>query len=325
MVTDVLPQIIWSTLPDGYQDYANAQWYAFAGVPVGSTVGDAWTGMLHPDDRERAWGVFRHSLASGAPYEVEYRLRRHDGVYRWTLGRALAVRNPDGTIERWIGTCTDIDERKKAEERAALVLREMNHRITNVFAVLGSLMGMEARQAGSAADLADAMQARLVALSAAHTLVTAGPSTDLLGSGPAGLFAMIRNIVAPYQNETGTRLQITGEDCPVDQRAATPVSLIFHELATNAVKYGALSVVGGTVEIAATHGGEVIALEWKESGGPTVENPIDQTGFGTKLADMMVKRHLEGSIERLWNEDGLVVRLTINIATLVAKIPVTLS
>jgi PAS domain S-box-containing protein len=114
---DAMPQMIWSTLPDGSHDYYNAQWYEFTGVPAGSTDGDAWNGMFHPDDRERAWDVWRHSLATGAPYEIEYRLRHHTGQYRWTLGRALPVRDVEGQIIRWVGTCTDIHEPKQTAER----------------------------------------------------------------------------------------------------------------------------------------------------------------------------------------------------------------
>ena len=93
-----MPQMIWSTLPDGSHDYYNAQWYVFTGVPEGSTDGEGWNDMFHPDDQDRAWGVWRHSLETGEPYEIEYRLRHRSGEYRWTLGRALPVRGEDGAI-----------------------------------------------------------------------------------------------------------------------------------------------------------------------------------------------------------------------------------
>ena len=98
--------MVWSTLPDGYHDYYNAKWYEFTGVSRGSTDGDEWNGMFHPDDQERAWTVWRRSLATGEPYHMEYRLRRHDGAYRWIReifvarfaadGAFLAVRVPAG-------------------------------------------------------------------------------------------------------------------------------------------------------------------------------------------------------------------------------------
>ena len=116
ILADAMPQMVWSTLPDGNHDYYNARWYAFTGTRAGQTDGDGWNGMFHPDDRERAWARWNHSLASGDPYEIEYRLRRFDGEYRWTLGRAAPLRDHAGRITRWFGTCTDIDDQKRAAE-----------------------------------------------------------------------------------------------------------------------------------------------------------------------------------------------------------------
>ncbi|CAA9403932.1 MAG: Multidomain signal transduction protein including CheB-like methylesterase, CheR-like methyltransferase and BaeS-like histidine kinase, partial [uncultured Ramlibacter sp.] len=115
-IADAMPQMVWSTLPDGYHDYYNQQWYEFTGVPPGSTDGEAWSGMFHPDDQAQAWEVWRHSLKTGERYEIEYRLRHRSGEYRWVLGRALPVRNEQGGIVRWMGTCTDIHEQKQVRD-----------------------------------------------------------------------------------------------------------------------------------------------------------------------------------------------------------------
>jgi PAS domain S-box-containing protein len=115
-IADAMPQMVWSTLPDGYHDYYNQQWYDFTGVPPGSTDGEAWNGMFHPEDQSHAWEVWRHSLETGKPYEIEYRLRHRSGEYRWVLGRALPVRNEQAEIVRWMGTCTDIHEQKQVRD-----------------------------------------------------------------------------------------------------------------------------------------------------------------------------------------------------------------
>lgn len=115
ILADAMPQMVWATRADGYHDYYNARWYEFTGMPDGSTDGAEWNGMFHPDDQERAWKLWRHSLATGEPYQIEYRLRHRSGQYRWTLGRALPIRNEAGEIERWFGTCTDISEIKEVE------------------------------------------------------------------------------------------------------------------------------------------------------------------------------------------------------------------
>lgn len=115
-VADAIPQLVWSTLPDGYHDYYNRQWYEFTGMRPGSTDGEGWNGMFHPDDQSRAWATWRHSLATGDTYEIEYRLRHRSGEYRWVLGRALPVRDDSGRILRWMGTCTDIHEQKRGRD-----------------------------------------------------------------------------------------------------------------------------------------------------------------------------------------------------------------
>lgn len=99
-----------------FHDYYNQRWYDFTGVPVGSTDGEAWNGMFHPEDQAIAWKVWSHSLATGEPYEIQYRLRHRSGEYRWTLGRALPVRDEAGKILRWMGTCTEIHGQKMTEE-----------------------------------------------------------------------------------------------------------------------------------------------------------------------------------------------------------------
>ena len=115
-ITDSINQMIWSTLPDGYHDFYNQRWYDFTGVPKGSTDGEAWNGMFHPDDRDRAWSRWRNSLETGDLYEIEYRLLHRSGDYRWVLGRAVALRSEGGKIIRWFGTCTDIQDIVEARE-----------------------------------------------------------------------------------------------------------------------------------------------------------------------------------------------------------------
>ena len=115
-IANAMPQMVWSTLPDGYHDYYNQQWYEYTGMPPGSTDGDNWNGMFHPEDQPHAWSVWHHSLRTGEPYEIQYRLRHRSGEYRWVLGRALPVRGETGEIIRWMGTCTDIHDQRMAQE-----------------------------------------------------------------------------------------------------------------------------------------------------------------------------------------------------------------
>lgn len=114
-IANSIDQMIWSTRPDGFHDYYNDRWYEFTGVPYGSTDGEGWNGMFHPQDQERAWAVWRRCLETGEPYHIEYRLRHRSGRYRWVIGRAQCVRDAEDRIARWYGTCTDVHDLKVAQ------------------------------------------------------------------------------------------------------------------------------------------------------------------------------------------------------------------
>ncbi len=148
-ITDAMPQIVWSTLPDGFHDYYNQQWYDFTGMAPGSTDGEGWNGFFHPEDQQAANQRWEHSLVSGEPYEIEYRLRHHTGDYRWVLGRALPVHNEAHEIVRWMGTCTDIHERKMTQEallqsdrRKDEFLAMLSHELRNPLAPIATAADM---------------------------------------------------------------------------------------------------------------------------------------------------------------------------------------
>ena len=311
LLADTMPQMVWSTLPDGFHDYYNQRWYEFTGVPEGSTDGEAWNGMFHPDDQERAWEEWRHSLATGEPYEVEYRLRHHSGAYRWTIGRAFPLRDTEGRIVRWIGTCTDIDDAKRQAEQTEILSRELSHRIKNIFAVINGLIGLSVRRSPEATRFADDLRQRIWALGRAHEFARPHSEESRMAIGESSLIGLLRELLRPYPALDEGRLTIEGADVPIDDRGATPLALIFHELATNAAKYGALSVAGGTVSLSSRHEGDDLVIEWKERGGPAIEAEPDNIGFGTKLVDMSVIRQLNGEILRSWDHDGLRVTLRV--------------
>ncbi len=148
-IANAMPQMVWSTLPDGYHDYYNQQWYDYTGVPEGSTDGEGWNGMFHPEDQPLAWERWRHSLQTGETYEIQYRLRHHSGQYRWVLGRALPIRDDAGKIIRWMGTCTDIHDQKLAEEE----LRESSQRKDEFLAMLAHELRNPLAPINAAAEL----------------------------------------------------------------------------------------------------------------------------------------------------------------------------
>lgn len=305
-IADSMPQMVWSTLPDGFHDYYNARWYEFTGVPAGSTDGEAWNGMFHPDDQDRARQRWAHSLATGELYEIEYRLRRHDGAYRWTLGRATPIRDAQGQITRWFGTCTDIDELKRMEQSKELVSQELSHRIKNIFAVVSALIALSARQFPEAKGFAAAVRTRINALAQAHEFVR--PHSDVSAPTMKGttLHAFLAALFSPYSRMDGTsRVVLTGDDAVFDDQAATSVALLFHELATNAAKYGALSVEDGEVTLTTRREDDRFMLEWVEQGGPPVNGEPTRQGFGSSLASLSVEGQLGGKLLREWHPQGL--------------------
>ena len=308
VLADAMPQMVWSTQPDGFHDYYNARWYEFTGVPAGSTDGEGWNDMFHTDDQERAWAAWRHSLETGEPYEIEYRLKHHSGVYRWTLGRAVAIRDEDGEITRWFGTCTDIDELKRLEQGRELISQELSHRIKNIFAVITALVALSARQYPEAKAFSASLRTRIAALARAHEFVRPHTETSKPTVGATTLHSFLSDLFKAYADETGApRVRITGDDAVFDDQAATSVALLFHELATNAAKYGALSEKGGVVSLVTVRDEDRFVLTWGESGGPTIQGEPSRTGFGSSLATLSVQGQLGGRLEREWRPEGLKV------------------
>jgi PAS domain S-box-containing protein len=164
-ITNAMPQMVWSTRPDGWHDYHNQRWYDFTGMPEGATDGEGWIDMFHPDDQARAWAAWQHSLATGETYEIRYRLRHRSGEYRWVLGRAVPVRDAGERIVRWLGTCTDIHDQKLAED-------ELRRSEAHLWALFEQ----------SAAGVAETDEAgRLVAVNDRYCAITGRARADLLG------------------------------------------------------------------------------------------------------------------------------------------------
>jgi PAS domain S-box-containing protein len=307
-LADTMPQMVWSTRPDGFHDYYNARWYDFTGTPPGSTDGEGWNDVFHPDDQARAWTRWRHSLATGDPYEIEYRLKHFDGTYRWVLGRALAIRDETGAITRWFGTCTDIHEQKLTLEEREIISQELAHRIKNIFAVIAGLIQFTARNRPEFAPIATDLRQRITALGRAHDFVRPHSAQSRPSARQDSLAGLLGDLFEPYQQGDRPRIAIEGEDMLIDDRSATPMALLFHELATNATKYGALSTQHGLVTVGIGHEADHVTLRWTEAGGPIVTEPEHgMTGFGSQLIELSAVRQLGGTVTRTWRPEGLCV------------------
>ncbi|HEV2540566.1 MAG TPA: PAS domain-containing protein [Frateuria sp.] len=309
-IVDSVDQIIWSARPDGHHDFFNRRWYEFTGAVPGTTDGDDWAYLFHPDDRERTFERWRHSLVTGEPYEIEYRMRHHTGIYRWMLGRAHPVRNEAGQILRWMGTCTDIHERKASAEQLELAGKELSHRIKNIFAVISGLIALTVRQFPECRVFAEELMDRLTALGEAHDYARPHGRDEKPAETGATVLGLTGRLLRPYALEGYDRVELTGDDVPIEPHAITPFSLAIHELATNAAKYGAFAVPGGRVKVHGERVGDRFLLNWCEQGGATVQEP-QRSGFGTRLVDLTLRDQLAGELTRVWNPWGLEVHVSV--------------
>ncbi|WIY53731.1 PAS domain-containing protein [Devosia sp. YIM 151766] len=310
-LADTMPQRVWTALPDGTVDYVNARWHEFVGHE-NLLDRQQWLALIHPDDRLQADERRSQATAAGEPYQLETRMRHRSGEYRWSLSRALPVHDANGQLVRWIGTATDIHETRLAAEERELVAQELGHRIKNIFAVLNGIVGLSARSYPEARSFADDLRQRIYALGEAHDFVR--PHSHLSVSGAAGqgrLSALIARLMSPYRDGEVERVLFSGEDVSIDDAAATPLALLFHELATNAAKYGALCQPQGRVHIAGEDAGEDFCLTWTENGGPETRPPDALSGFGTKLIGLSVEGQMRGTLERDWRPEGLHVKIVV--------------
>ena len=300
-IADSVDQMIWSTLPDGFHDYYNRRWYEFTGVPNGSTDGEAWNAIFHPEDQELAWDKWHHSLATGEPYEIEYRLRHRSGDYRWVLGRAQPVRNPAGEIIRWYGSCTDIHKIKVAEEQRQLMLAEMNHRVKNTLAMVHAIVSQTLRQADNLKDAQISIQSRIGMMAQAHDRLIQSTWTE------TKIDEVVEAALVPHRSGQG-HFKVEGSDLPIGSKQALALTMALHELATNAAKYGALSIETGKIhiywDIINKDEDAVFEFNWVESEGPKVEQPT-RRGFGSRMIEQALAGYFNGSAELSYKPEGL--------------------
>jgi PAS domain S-box-containing protein len=295
---DSVPDIAWSAEAGGEFDYFNARFTEITGQPAPRNRED-WRAVIHPDDYEASLGKFAAALETASLYEDEWRLRLADGSYCWVLSRAVPS-SADPATARWFGTLTDIDATHRLSEERELLAGELAHRIKNIFSVVIGLISLHARRSDAHKDFAAVLVEHIRALSRAQEYAlemdTENRARDLT--------ELLRVLMAPYGAPGSDVVRIEGDSIVIGRRAATPLALAFHELATNSAKYGALSVAEGWVKIdVALKDGEV-AISWQEHGGPVIETPAGE-GFGSRLMTMSVERQLGGSIVQEWRREGL--------------------
>ncbi|WP_435416706.1 PAS domain-containing protein [Parerythrobacter aurantius] len=305
---DSVPAIAWGATPDQVFNRFNARWEEVTGSKPPRTV-EEWRQFVHPDDWDASIEKFGAAVAGASHFEDQWRLRQADGTWRWVLSRAAPSGNDPATAH-WFGTITDIDDTYREAERRELLANELAHRIKNIFAVVGGLISLRSRKHPEAGQLAEELSETVRALGRAQDYVM--PLRAGKGGSLDGLLAIL---TAPYGTGDAQQVAISGTGVEVGTRAATPMALVIHELATNSAKYGALSSAEGRVAVEYATVGDSVHIRWRESGGPAVSAPAD-SGFGSRLLKMSVQSQLNGSIEHRWHPDGLEVAVVVPLSAL---------
>ncbi len=281
------------------------------GFTAAEAVGKPITIVIPPDRLHEETDILRR-ISSGERIDHFETMRQHkDGTLVPVSVTISPIRDREGRIVGASKVGRDITANKKMQEMQSLLLREMQHRIKNLFAVAAGVVMLSARDATGTKELAKMVNARLTALSRAQDLTLSG-----ITSNKATLAELARVVLSPY-DQGGVHLRIEGPAIDCGPLGARSFALLVHEFATNSVKYGALSQPGGRVTIT-WEDGDAIALQWREFGGPTVSAPADGAhGFGGILIDATVSE-LRGTIERDWQAEGLIIRLNLSRARLAA-------
>ncbi|MGK7869439.1 sensor histidine kinase [Falsiroseomonas sp. E2-1-a20] len=277
------------------------------GVPSdGPVTFEDLSACIHPADRDRVRSAFAATRALKGAYETDFRIMLGEEI-RWISARGRG--NDAGMIGRvMFGIFLDVTQRKQAEEAHELLAGEMSHRVKNLLAIASALARITSSSATTtAAEVIRDLTHRLAALGRAHDLIRRHPGQE----NKALLGDLLTVLLVPYE-DTGAfhpRIRVSVPKMSLDETAATTLSLVVHELATNSLKYGSISVPTGTLDISCTTGADEVAIVWTERGGPPVVAPSQPLGFGSKMVVRSMSHQLGGSVAFDWSAEGVIVTL----------------
>src|SRR5215471_14357911 len=250
--------------------------------------------LVHHEDWKILRRAFRQARKDAGACQVEFRVCRPDGGIRWCLGTVAASRDLVDRISRISGVTIDITDRKEAEERQLLLAREVDHRAKNALAVMHAIVSLT--RADSIEQFVTAVEGRIQALARAHSLLSESRWRG------ANIVELIREELAPYRAAKNDRVRISGNDLSLEPSSAQALALALHELATNAAKYGALSLPSGSIEVMWEVRADKLELGWTESGGPAIEQTMPG-GFGIRVIKASVESQLGGTVEFNWRNE----------------------
>jgi PAS domain S-box-containing protein len=257
---------------------------------------------IHPEDLPSMQTAVRRTVENNEPYNIEYRILTPAGEQRWVAVQGDLHFRADGTPLAMTGFSTNISTRKFAEEHRAVLARELTHRVKNTLATVNAVVSQTLRDASSLEEAASAVSGRITSLAAAQELLI---QDEVEG---AAIGEIVDKVLMPFKDRDGARFSADGPYVRVTPEITLALSMALHELATNAIKYGALSVPHGRVAIEWSieqgEGGRHLHFCWAEHDGPPVTPPT-RTGFGTRMIERVLRRHVRSGAAIRYLETGI--------------------
>jgi PAS domain S-box-containing protein len=307
-----IPQLVFRSRSDGAYTWVSPQWVQFTSLDQKASLEFGWLQVVHPEDRDATRAAWRRAEAAGV-YQAENRIRRDaDGRYRWHQTQARPIRGIDGgPAEEWVGTMTDIHELRRMQERQHVLMAELQHRTRNLLAITQAIATQTLRHSKSLPAFQAQFEGRLRALSRVQTLILGVDYADV----------ELRDLVAAELDAHDSpsfvagKVRIEGPSVRLGTGVAQAVGLCLHELATNAVKYGALAQDDGRLEVVwRIEQGEAerrIVLDWRETGVVMPRDKI-RRGYGRQLIERALPYQLGARTKLDFLPDG--VHCTIAVA-----------
>lgn len=294
------------------------------GYSASEMIGKPVSLLIPPDRQDEEPEILGRIRRGEAVEHYETVRQRKDGSLVEISLTVSPVRDEEGRVIGASKIARDISERRRAAEQQQLLLREMDHRVKNLFTLASGLVALSARSAKTPRELVAAIQDRLGALANAHTLtVSSSAHPEARPQAGTTLHTLIRTITSPYETrgDGAMRVAIIGPDLPLSGSPITSLALLLHEFATNAAKYGALSTAGGEVHINCRDGIDQFEIDWAETGGPKLTEAPRAEGFGNLITRSTIEKQFGGSLTHQWRSDGLVIQMVVRRDRLVAVPP----
>lgn len=307
LVTEHIPQLVWTAMNGGRWTWASPQWSEFTGQPEGRGYGLGWLDAVHPDDQPVAVEAWHMAESSGV-LDAEWRIRAANGSYRWFHSRAKPLGRDSGSDLEWFGTSTDVHEMRELRERQGVLLSELQHRSRNLLGLVSSLAARTVKRGGSTQDFEE----RLAALSRAQGLLSRSANSAV------GLDELVRTELAAHGDLTAPKTIVDGPDVRLSAKQVQTLALALHELTTNAVKYGALKDVAGrlsvTWRLVPCDESECLELDWVESEMNLEPDSVTRRGYGRELIERALTYSLRAKTNYVLDRDGVRCRIELPLA-----------